>query len=75
MAIKTQKTWLEVRFTEGEVSVELAINYEKKTFSISHGSNDHCVTYKGDVGELVPSYVRHKLVLAALDYANKELSK
>jgi hypothetical protein len=75
MAIKTKKTWLTVIFTEGKESVELTINYQKKTFSVSHGNNDQNVTYKGDVGELVPSYVRHKLVLAALDYANKELSK
>jgi hypothetical protein len=73
MAIKTQKTWLEVRFTEGEISVDLTINYEKKTFSISHGSNDNCVTYSGDEGELPIAFTRHKLVLAALDYANKQL--
>jgi hypothetical protein len=73
MAIKTQKTWLEVRFTEGEVSVQLAINYEKKTFYISHGSNNQNVTFKGNEGDLVEAYTRHQLVGAALDYANKQL--
>jgi hypothetical protein len=73
MAIKTQKTWLEVRFTEGEVSVQLAINYEKKTFYISHGRNNQNVTFSGNEGDLVEAYTRHQLVGAALDYANKLL--
>ena len=73
MAIKTQKTWSTVRFTEGNESITLSLNYEKKTFSISHGSNDHCVTYNGDEGEIVAAFTRHKLVYSALNYVEKQL--
>ena len=68
-----QKTWLTSYFNEGKASIELTINYENKTFSMSHGSNDNNVTFNGNVDNLKVHFDRLKCVRAALLFVKQEL--
>lgn len=70
-----QKTWLTVHFTEGESTIEATLNYEKKSYSLTHGSNDENVVFSSECDnyEIKRSFDRSKCVIAALKYIKDEL--
>lgn len=74
MIIKQQKTWLTVHFYRGNATIELTINYETKSFSMTHGNNDRNVTFNGNTSDFKVYFDRLKCVSAALQFAKKELS-
>jgi len=76
--MKIKKTWATVHFIEGDIEIEATLNYETKSFYLSHGCNDRNVTYKSDGKnsrvDLDAAIVRNKCVSSALIYIKKELS-
>lgn len=71
--MKAQKTWLTINFYKGKAEVELTINYETKTFSMTHGRNDNNITFNGKAPDFKVHEDRLKCVAAALAFAKKEL--
>lgn len=72
--MKMQKTWATVTFAEGDAYIEISMNYETKTYYLSHGSNDRNVTFDTDDGESIKTHFdRAKCVVAALNYIQSEL--
>jgi hypothetical protein len=73
MKLMYQKTWLTVKFYNRGVIVELTINYETKSFSITHSNNDSFVTFNGRGNEIEYALRRARCVQAALKFAKNEL--
>lgn len=65
-----QHTWSTVIFREKEAYIEATLNYEKQSFSLSHGNNDQNVTFDDDIDIALD---RAKCVTAALKYIKAEL--
>lgn len=70
--MKIVKTWVTVHFLEGEAEIEASLNYENKSYSLSHGSNEF-KSY-GSNNVIKKHIDRAKCVNAALNYIKKELS-
>jgi hypothetical protein len=75
--MKIKKTWLTVHFYEGKATIELTINYEKKTYSMTHANNDSNVTFTSEDGKdnLSVHFDRVRCVNAALRFVKQELFK
>jgi len=71
--MKMQFTWLNVNFYEGYAMVEAAINYETKSYSLTHGSNDGSCTFSNEDENIKKSIDRAKCVMAALKFIQQEL--
>lgn len=72
--MKQQKTWLTVRFSEGDATIEATLNYEKQSYSLTHGSNDNNCTFVGKTyDEFKISTDRAKCVASALRFIKQEL--
>lgn len=71
--MRSQKTWLTIHFTEGDVEVEATLNYATKSFNLSHGSNDMNVTFNSEEDSMNNCLARAKCVTAALNYIKQEL--
>lgn len=71
--MKIKKTWLTVHFFIGKATIEMTINYQTKTFSMTHGNNDSNVTFNGIAPDFQEYLDRVKCITAALSFAKKEL--
>lgn len=71
--MKIQKTWLTVRFNQGDAHIELTINYLTKEISMTHGHNDNNVTFNDNINNIKVLEDRLKCTRAALAFAKKEL--
>jgi len=72
--MRQQKTWLTVHFIEGEAEIEATLNYETKSYNLTHGNNDCNVTFKSESGDNIKiSLDRAKCVTAALKFIQAEL--
>ena len=71
--MKINKTWLSVHFVEGKSTIELTLNYQTKTYSMTHGTNDCNVTFNGGINDIHVHSDRIKCVNAALLFIKKEL--
>lgn len=73
--MKIKKTWLTVHFSEGKAYIEATLNYETKSYTLTHGSNDNNVTFTNDGKEtMAVHFDRLKCVTAALKFIQSELS-
>ncbi len=74
--MKVIKTWATIHFTEGESTIEAALNYQQKSYVLTHGNNDQNVTFTNEVdkGKIQNSIDRNKCVAAALKYISNELN-
>lgn len=72
--MKITKTWATVHFSEGKAKIEVTLNYNSGTFSMSHDSNDRNVTFEGNKDDFKVHLDRVKCITAALKYIQQELS-
>ena len=70
----TQKTWLTINFYQGDVYIESTLNYEKQSFSLTHGNNDNNVKFNSDTDSIKDALDRAKCVSAALKFIKQELN-
>ena len=73
--MKMQKTWLTVHFYEGNATIELTINYQTKSYTMTHGSNDQNVTFNGHIESIQVNKDRLKCVASALKFIEQELNQ
>jgi hypothetical protein len=72
--MKSQKTWLTINFYEGEADIEATLNYETKSYVLTHLHNDNNVTFKSEEdASITVSLDRAKCVMAALKFIKTEL--
>lgn len=72
--MKQQKTWLHIHFTHNKASVEATLNYETKSYSLTHGNNDNNIVFTDSIDNINRCFDRVKCVQAALKFIQKELN-
>ena len=66
-------TWHTEIFEQGDAKIELTLNYQKKTLSMTHGNNDRNVSFDGNIENFELLEERLACVEQALKFAKKEL--
>lgn len=71
--MKIRKTWAHIFFCEGEVQVEVMMNYEDKSYTLMTENEDQLIAIKSESDESIQNSIdKAKCATAALKYIKQE---